>query len=80
MRNRKRNATGLFVTSLILFAIQAGIWARATRHAHSETDKQNIEIRHQPNEMAGIAGMFLLLAAGVIASIPTRTIENKRGS
>jgi hypothetical protein len=57
--------------SLILCAIQAGIWARSTIYAHSETDKTNIESQHPPNEIAGIVGLFLLFTTGVIASIPT---------
>jgi hypothetical protein len=61
--------------SLILCAMQAGIWARSTIHARSETEKANLESQHPPNEIAGVAGIFLLVTAGVIASIPPRDHE-----
>ncbi len=69
MRHKKRNAIALLVISLILFAFEAGIWARSTIHARSETDKQNIQ-SHQPNEIPAIAGAFLLIAAAVVAATP----------
>jgi hypothetical protein len=70
MRHKKRNAIALLVISLILFAFEAGIWARSTIHARSETDKQNIQGHHQPNEIPAIAGAFLLIAAAVVAATP----------
>ncbi len=70
MRKRKQIAIALFVVAIFLFGIQAGIWAKSTSQARSETDKQNIEQRHPPNELAGVAGIFLLIAAGVVASMP----------
>ena len=76
MRHQKRNAIALFVLGVILCAIQAVLWARETAPARSETDKQNIEQRRSPNEMAGVAGTFLLIAAGVVASIPRRPLEH----
>ncbi|MGB7730299.1 MAG: hypothetical protein WBL50_19880 [Candidatus Acidiferrum sp.] len=78
MRHRKRNAIAVFVVALLLFAVQAGLWVQSTNHARSETDKQNIEGHHPPNEMAGIAGMFLLVVAGAIAAIPSREMASKR--
>jgi hypothetical protein len=74
MDHRKRNAIAVFVMSLLLFAIQAGLWVRATRHTQSETDKQNREQQHPPSEIPGILGMTLLVAAGVIAGVPRRSI------
>ena len=56
MRHRKRNAIALLVVALILFAFEAGIWARSTIQARSETDKQNIQGHHRPNEIPPIAG------------------------
>jgi hypothetical protein len=79
MRNQKRNAIGLLVLGLILCAIQAGVWARSTAPARSETDKQNIEGHRPPSEMAGVAGTFLLIAAGVVASIPRRRAQGAHG-
>jgi hypothetical protein len=70
MRHRKRNAIASLVISLILFAFEGGIWARSTIHARSETDKQNIQAHHQPNEIPAIAGAFLLIAAAVVAATP----------
>jgi hypothetical protein len=55
MRHRKRNAIALLVISLVLFAFEAGIWARSTIHARTETDKQNILGHQQPNEIAAAA-------------------------
>jgi hypothetical protein len=40
----------------------SGIVGAIHNHARSETGKQNIEGHHPPNEMAGKAGMFLLLS------------------
>lgn len=54
--------------------MQAGLWVRATSHTHSETDKQNREQQHPPNEIPGILGMTLLIAAGVIAGVPQQGI------
>lgn len=78
MRNRKRNAIAVFAVALLLYAVQAGLWVRAVSHTRSETDKQNIEERHPPNEMAGMAATFLLVVAGAIAAIPTRQMLVKR--
>ena len=78
MRHQKKNAIALLLLGVVLCAIQAGVWARSTAPARSETDKQNAEQRHQPNEMAGLAGTFLLIAAGAVASIPRRSIKDAR--
>jgi len=77
MRHKKRNTIALLVVSLILFCVQAGVWAKANAHEPSETAKQNIIGHHQPNEMAGVAGMGLLFAAFVLASIPRREPARK---
>ena len=78
MRHRKRNAIAVFVVALLLYAVQAGLWGRSTSHARSETDKQNVEGHHPPNEMAGMAATFLLVVAGAIAAIPGREMVSKR--
>ena len=77
MRHKKGIAIAVFVLSLILFAIQGALWVRSTAHAHSETDKQNIEVQHPPNEIPGIAATLILIAAAVIASVPPRATANK---
>ena len=75
MRHQKRNAIGLLLLGIVLCAIQAAVWAWSTAPARSETDKQNTEQHQEPNELAGVAGTFLLIAAGVVASIPRRPVE-----
>jgi hypothetical protein len=72
LRHKKGITIALFALSLVLFAIQAGIWIQSTSHARTETDKQNIVGHHQPNEFAAVAGTLLLVGAAVIASIPPR--------
>ena len=72
MRHRKAFSIGIFVAALVLFAIEIGMWVETVGPAHTETDKQNIEGHHRPNEIPAIAGMCLLVTAAVIASIPTK--------
>jgi hypothetical protein len=72
MHHRKRNSIGLFVLSLVLFMVQAGLWVHSSAPAHTETDKQNMEGNHPPTEIPGLVGMFLLVAAAAVASIPMR--------
>ena len=54
----------LVVISLGLFVVQAGVWARATAHARTETVTQNKIGSHRPSETAGLAGMLLLVLTG----------------
>jgi hypothetical protein len=70
MQNRKGISIGLLVLALVLLGVQAGVWVKATSAARTETDKQNILGRHQPNETAGIVGLILLVGAAVVASTP----------
>jgi hypothetical protein len=63
----------LTVISLVLCAVQAGIWAKAEEHSRSETELQNREGRNPPNEMPGVAGLGLLVLSGVLLSIPEKT-------
>jgi hypothetical protein len=72
MRHRKALSIATLVAALILFGIEIGLWVKNVGPAHTETDKQNIEGHHQPNEIPAIAGMCLLVTAAVIASIPTK--------
>ena len=73
---KKPVAVALLLMSLVLFAVQGAIWARSTAHTRSETDKQNVESRRPPSEVSGIAGVCLLIAAGVLASVPRRRTQN----
>ncbi|MGB7438997.1 MAG: hypothetical protein WBR26_17420 [Candidatus Acidiferrum sp.] len=77
MRNRRPYAIAVFLIALFLYALQAGIWARSTAHARSETAKQNIEEHHQPTLFPAIAATIFLIAAGAIASVPQRSVTAK---
>jgi hypothetical protein len=59
----------LVVISLGLFAVQAEVWANATAHAKSETVTQNKLGSHHPSEVAGLAGMLLLVLTGTALCI-----------
>jgi len=66
----------LMIVALALCALQGGIWMKSTAHAKSETEKQEREERHPPNEVVGIAGTLLLTASGVLLSLrPKETAE-----
>jgi Na+(H+)/acetate symporter ActP len=67
---KKASVIAMLTVAVILWVVQAGIWAKTISHTNSETDKQNVEIQHQPNEIPGVAGFCLMILAGVIASIP----------
>lgn len=78
MHRRKRNVIGLFVISVLLFAIQAGLWTHSLAPAHTETDKQNIEGHHPPTDLPILAGSLLLIVAAAIASIPPHVATHRR--
>jgi len=59
----------LVVISLGLFAVQAGVWAKATAHTRSETETANKVGSHRPSETAGLAGMLLLVMTGTALCI-----------
>ena len=66
----------LMIVALALCALQGAIWFKTTAHARSETERQQREEHHPPNEMAGIAGTILLTASGVLLSLkPKETTE-----
>ena len=76
MRFKEIHGIVLVVVSLVLCAAQGWIWMKATARAKSETDVQERVERHPPNELAGLAGMTLLLVAGVALSLqPKETVE-----
>ncbi len=80
MFQRKRPSVALLVLSLLLFGVQAGLWAHSTAHARTETDKQNLMGKNPPTEVPGAAGMLLLVAAAVIASRPLRALRARHRS
>ena len=70
MRVTKLAAFLIVLAPMVLCAIQAGVWIKSTSHVRSETDIQNRESRHRPSEIAGVAGMLLLLGEATVLSIP----------
>jgi ABC-type Fe3+ transport system permease subunit len=66
MPSVKRRAIVLILLGLVLCALQTGVWSRSIRHDHSQTDVQDSESQNPPTEMPGVAGLFLLFAAGAI--------------
>jgi hypothetical protein len=58
---------------MILFSAKAGIWARSTKNAITESDKINILSAHPSDEMPGLVGMGVLVFAAVIASVPAKS-------
>lgn len=70
MQLTKRRAVVLVVLSLALFILQAGFWVKATAHVRSQTDEANRIIRHSPTEIPGVAGVTLLVVAGLLVIRP----------
>jgi hypothetical protein len=68
----KRIVIGVFVLSLFFYAIQGFFWVRSTAHAHTETDKQNIEQSHPPSYTPAILATGLLVIAAALASTPAK--------
>ena len=80
MRHKKQLAIGVFLLAVALYVLQALLWTHTVAHARSETDKQNIEGTHPPSEIPGLAATILLVAAGIIASVPQHTSASKSGT
>lgn len=70
MRSKKRKAIVLTVVALVLCVLQAGIWVRAAEHVRTPTALQNKEGQHPSTDIPGVAGLCLLIAAVVVASLP----------
>ncbi|MGB2590258.1 MAG: hypothetical protein WA853_04985 [Candidatus Acidiferrum sp.] len=70
MRHIKRVAIGLTVLAVALIAAQFGLWAHFTSHSKSETATANRDAQHSPTEIPGVAGITLLVIAGVVAAYP----------
>jgi hypothetical protein len=61
--------------ALALLGLQAVIWARAD-HNPTESDTINRITQHPPSEIAGIAGLGLLVLDGLLLSIPRRVARH----
>ena len=73
----RRNTTVpiiLLVVGLLLCVVQAFIWAKATSGTTSETQTAERESEHPSSSIPGVAGLALLTAAAVLASL--RPIES----
>ncbi|HKW56109.1 MAG TPA: hypothetical protein VJN42_02015 [Candidatus Acidoferrum sp.] len=70
MKPTKKRAVVLVVVALALFVLQAGFWIKATAHVQSQTDEANRVIRHSPTEIPGVAGVALLIVAGLLVVRP----------
>jgi protein-S-isoprenylcysteine O-methyltransferase Ste14 len=75
MRFKKSYAIALMVLALALLGLQAVIWARAD-HNPTESDTINRITQHPPSEIAGIAGLSLLVLDGLLLSIPRRAARH----
>jgi hypothetical protein len=71
MRNKNQKTIVLTAVALVLCVLQAGIWIRATEHARTLTALQNKEGQQPSTDIPGVAGLCLLIAAGVVASMPS---------
>jgi hypothetical protein len=75
MRRKQHLAVVVIVISLILIGTQALVWRHSTHRATSETQKSDLESQHPPTEMPGVAGLTLLVLAGVLLSVPTSKVD-----
>ncbi|HEY2459220.1 MAG TPA: hypothetical protein VGI16_00350 [Candidatus Acidoferrum sp.] len=62
----KREAVVTIVLAVILFIVQGGIYWRTQGVTRTETQKQNLDSRHRPNEIPGLIGLVLLVGAAVL--------------
>ena len=65
-------ATILIVVALALCVLQGGLWARSAEHFRSQSDESNRVVQHRPTEIPGVAGLTLLVYAGLMLSYPLR--------
>ena len=72
MQRKIRSGAVLIAVSSILMLAQALVWRHSVRRAGSETQKIDVEAQSPPTEIPGLAGITLLVAAGVWFSV-TRT-------
>jgi hypothetical protein len=69
MRMKMRIGISLVVVSLLLTLAQALVWKHSVQRGGSETQKIDVEVQNPPTEIPGVAGMTLLIAAGVWLSV-----------
>jgi hypothetical protein len=72
MRIKMKSGIVIIAVSLILMLAQALVWRHSVRRGGSETQKIDVESQQPPTEIPGVAGLALLVAAGVWLSV-TRT-------
>jgi hypothetical protein len=75
MPRKRQLATAVIVISLLLIGTQALVWRHSTHCAASETQKSDLESQHPPTEAPGLAGLTLLVLAGVLLSVPSSRVE-----
>lgn len=71
MRIARIKATILIVVALALCILQGGLWARSAEHFRTQSDESNLVVQHSPTEIPGVAGLALLVYAGLMAAYPT---------
>jgi hypothetical protein len=75
MRRKQQLAVIVIILSLILMGAQALVWRHSTHRAVSETQKSDLESQHPPTEAPGLAGLTLLVLAGVMLSVPDWRVD-----
>jgi hypothetical protein len=75
MRIKARVAVAVIIISLLLFGAQALVWRHSTHRATSETQKIDLEAQQRPTETPGLAGLTLLVLAGVLLSFPSSKLD-----
>jgi hypothetical protein len=75
MRRKQHLAVAVIIISLILIGAQALVWRHSTHRADSETQKSDLELQHPPTETPGLAGLTLLILAGVLLAVPTSKMD-----
>jgi hypothetical protein len=70
VRIARIKANILMVIALALCVLQGGLWARSADHFRSQSDESNRVVQHSPTEIPGVAGLALLVYAGLMISYP----------
>lgn len=70
MRIARIRANILIVVALALCVLQGGLWVRSAEHFRSQSDESNRVVQHSPTEIPGVAGLTILVYAGLMISYP----------
>jgi|GEM_PF-4938683 len=70
VRIARIKATILILLALALCVLQGGLWARSAEHFRSQSDESNRIVQHSPTEIPGVAGLSLLVYAGLMIAYP----------